>query len=87
MTHSPVEMPNECSQGLVVEARQALDELLVPLQALGLRGDFWREETKSRTVAESIRHRLAPGLPPGPCAEGRWSQGFLADGSVWEQVG
>lgn len=64
-----------------------MNELLVPLQALGLRGDFWREENESWTIAESSRCRadLASGLAPGPCPEGHWPQGSLAGSPAWEQ--
>lgn len=43
-----------------------MDELLVPLQALRLRGDLWRE--KNQILAEPSRPRgdTAPRLAPGP---------------------
>lgn len=84
VAHGPVEVPDQGSQGLVVEARQAMNELLVPLQALGLRGDFWREVNESWTIAESAGHRadMAPGVLLGPCPEGRQPP----SSPVWEQA-
>lgn len=64
-----------------------MNEFLVPLQALGLRGDFWREENELWTISKSGGHRadMALGLVPGSCPEGHQPWGSLAGSPAWEQ--